>query len=355
MASINKQSVREEFEKIKSSFDEQVKAGKVSADTATLFNALILLVGIILSVFMEKLTKKNTNNSSLPPSQTEPDESAVGKGKKGRGSGSDKKVTLIGNTRTVETVNLLELSTCKTCGCDLSEVECVCVERRTRIDIVFEKPAEHFDAEVKECEECGATTKASFPNGIAGPMQYGNGVKAYVIQLLVAQMLSLSRAAQMVASLIGQVISEATLLSYVMRLHLALFAWEGNAKAQLLASACINTDETSLRVDKKNHWIHVYSAGDITLRLLYQKRGSEAVKEFGIIPSYGGVIVHDCWTSYLSYEHLEHGLCGSHLLRELQFILDDNGYRWAKNMRRLLRLACKIVSTAEEKSFASKN
>ena len=73
-------------------------------------------------------------------------------------------------------------------------------------------------------------------------MQYGNGVKAYVVQLLVAQMLSLSRASQMVASLIGQAISEATLLSYVMSLHLALAAWEGNAKAHLLASACINTD-----------------------------------------------------------------------------------------------------------------
>jgi len=68
MASINKQSVREEFEKIKSSFDEQVKAGKVPADTAVIVNALIMLVNIILSIFMEKLTKKDSSNSSLPPS-----------------------------------------------------------------------------------------------------------------------------------------------------------------------------------------------------------------------------------------------------------------------------------------------
>jgi transposase len=352
MAILNKQSVREEFEKIKSSFDEHVKAGKVPPDTAVIVNALIMLVNIILSVFMEKLTKKDSSNSSLPSSQTEPDVSALGKGKKGRGAGGDKKVTEICNTRTVETITLLEVSTCNRCGHDLSTEVCVCVERRTKIDIIFEKTAEHFDAEVKKCQKCGASTKATFPKDVAGPLQYGNGVKAYVIQLLVAQMLSLSRAAQMVASLIGQVISEATLLSYVMRLHLALAAWEESAKMQLLTSACIHTDETSLKVDKKNHWIHVYSAGDITLRLLHQKRGSEAVEEFGIIPSYGGVIVHDCWASYLSYEHLEHGLCGSHLLRELQFTIDANGYRWAKNMRRLLRLACKMVSTAESKSLS---
>ena len=58
MASLNKQSVRKEFEKIKSSFDEQVKGGKVPDDMAVIVNALIMLVNIILSVFMEKLTKK---------------------------------------------------------------------------------------------------------------------------------------------------------------------------------------------------------------------------------------------------------------------------------------------------------
>ena len=66
MASLNKQSVREEFEKIKANFDELVKAGKVSSEIAVLFNALIMLVSIILSVFMEKLTKKDSRNSSRP-------------------------------------------------------------------------------------------------------------------------------------------------------------------------------------------------------------------------------------------------------------------------------------------------
>ena len=81
----------------------------------------------------------------------------------------------------------------------------------------------------------------------------------------------------------------------------------------------LHVDETSLRVDRKNHWIHVYSAGDITLKRLHPKRGLEAIEDIGIIPRYGGVVIHDCWQSYLSYEHCGHGLCGSHLLRELTF------------------------------------
>ena len=349
MATINKQSVRDEFEKIKTSFDEQVKAGKVSTETAMLFNALILLFGIVLSIFMEKMTKKNSLNSSIPPSQTEPDKSAVGKTKKGKDKDEDATVKTVGNTRTVETVEILKVTSCENCGHDLTDTPCECIERRTKIDIIFEKTVEHFDAEVKKCTNCDKQTKAEFPKDIAGPLQYGNGIKAYAIQLLVAQMVSLNRAAEMVASIIGKLISEATLLSYVMKLHIALAQWEENAKNQLLTAKCIHTDETSLRVDKKNHWIHVYSAGDITLKLLHKKRGTEAVEEFGIIPTYGGVIVHDCWASYLSYEHVEHGLCGSHLLRELQFAIDANGYKWSRNLKRLLQKSCKIVSSSKDK------
>ena len=59
--------------------------------------------------------------------------------------------------------------------------------------------------------------------------------------------------------------------------------------------------------------------------------------------------MHDCWASYLSYDHCLHALCGSHLLRELTFIIDAHGYRWAKNMKRLLKETCKVVSVKKEK------
>ena len=108
-------------------------------------------------------------------------------------------------------------------------------------------------------------------------------------------------------------------------------------------------DETSLRVDRKNHWIHVYSGGAVTVKRLHRKRGCEAIDDIGIIPRYGGVVVHDCWASYLSYDHCGHALCGSHLLRELQFVVDSNQYPWASNMKRLLQQACAKVSASDDK------
>jgi hypothetical protein len=182
-----------------------------------------------------------------------------------------------------------------------------------------------------------------------GPLQYGLGVQAFIINLLVCQMVALKRAQTLVYSIIDVVIAEATLLQFILRLHAALENWEVRATQQLLQEAVMHVDETSLRVDKKNHWIHVYSAGGITLKKLHRKRGTKAMEENNIIPQYRGTIIHDCWASYFSYEQCDHGLCGSHLLRELTFVVDAHRYQWARRMKRLLQGACKRVSDCEEK------
>ena len=211
-----------------------------------------------------------------------------------------------------------------------------------------------MDAEIKQCPRCQTQTKGSFPGDMSGPLQYGPGIKAYVLNLLIAQMLSLKRIQHSIMTLIGQAISEATILRYVMQLHHALADWENSAIDQLLAMPAMHVDETSLRVDKKNHWIHVCSAEGITLKFLHPKRGLEAIEAIGVIPRYGGVIIHDCWASYLSYDHCDHGLCGSHLLRELSFIVDANAYAWAANMKRLLQETCYRVAKRKRKKLSAR-
>ncbi|WP_419600866.1 hypothetical protein, partial [Thiolapillus sp.] len=63
------------------------------------------------------------------------------------------------NTRTVETVHASPVSQCETCGEDLSKMPCQGVERRTRIDIIFEKVVTHVDAEIKQCPQCRTRNK----------------------------------------------------------------------------------------------------------------------------------------------------------------------------------------------------
>jgi transposase len=354
MASLDKTSVRAEVSRLKTDFENLCAEGKITSESKALMLSMFMIVELILSIFLEKTTKKDNKNSSIPSSQTEKDESSLGH-QGNNGKGKNENDTRAKNTRVRENVSISTVSFCDICAEDLTDVPCAHHERRTKIDIVFEKVVEHVDAEVKQCPACKATVKGKFPTDMHGPLQYGDGLKAFVINLLVCQMVALNRVQKLVKSMIGEVISEATLLKFVLRLYQALEAWELDAIEQILKAPAINVDETSLRVDKKNHWLHVYSAGDITLKFLHRKRGKAAIEAIDIIPRYGGKIIHDCWASYLSYLHCGHGLCGSHLLRELTFIFEANGYAWARNMKRLLQETCIKVSKSEEKKLTDKD
>jgi len=352
MPSVNKQSLREEFDQLKVRFEDLSNQGKITPESSTLFQAMIMLFELLIAVFMEKKTRKNNRNSSIPSSQTGEDKTAARSGTNGKGKKQNG--VLSGNTRTIETTQVAKVTDCEFCGESLDDVPSEEYERRTKIDIIFEKVVSHVDAEIKVCPQCKMQNKGRFPEDMKGPLQYGPGIKGYVVNLLVAQMISLKRVQQMVQTLIGRLLSEASILKYVMQLHYALEAWEQSAIERLLRMPAIHVDETSLRVERKNHWIHVASAGDITLKFLHPKRGLEAIEDIGIIPRYGGVVIHDCWQSYLSYNHCGHGLCGSHLLRELTFIVDSNGYRWAANIKRLLKENCAIVARRQSKQLTEK-
>ena len=348
MATVAKASLREEFDTLKARFERL--SADMSGESRALFQALPMLFELLMAVFMEKRTPKNSANSSLPPSQTAKDETAVAR-RGAKGKGPSHQDLRSGNTRTVETVEVAAVPVCENCGENLGDTPCRGHERRTEIDIVFEKTVRHVDAEIKRCPRCRTEARGRFPANMPGPLQYGAGVKAYVLNLPIAQMVSLKRAQQSVVTPIGQTISEATLLNTVLRLHRALADWERSAIERLLAMPAMHVDETSLRVDKKNHWIHVCSAGEVTLKFLHPKRGCAAIDAIGVIPRYGGAVIHDCWASYLTYDNCEHGLCGSHLLRELTFVVDSNGYAWARNMKRLLQETCRRVAQREQKKL----
>ncbi len=46
-------------------------------------------------------------------------------------------------------------------------------------------------------------------------------------------------------------------------------------------------------------------------------------------------------------------MCGSHLLRELTFIIDSNQYQWARNVKKVLLETCREVAKKDEKCFSS--
>ena len=129
---------------------------------------------------MEKKTPKTSKNSGKPPSQTEKDNTSL-EGSKEKGVKENNLVAI--NTRTVETITVAPADCCDQCGESLRKTPSQCHERRTRIDIIFEKTIEHVDAEIKHCPHCDTKVKGQFPDDMKGPIQYGAGIIAAMAAL----------------------------------------------------------------------------------------------------------------------------------------------------------------------------
>jgi len=119
-------------------------------------NALFMIVELMLSIFLERKTRKANHNSSIPCSQTDKDDTAVGCGRSD-GKGKSGRSSWLGNTRTAQSVTIAAVDVCELCGEDLSKTPYQEHERGTKIDIAFEKVVEHADDEIKQCPPCGAT------------------------------------------------------------------------------------------------------------------------------------------------------------------------------------------------------
>lgn len=170
MASIDKTSVRTEVGRLKTDFEKLCSEGKITAESKALMLGMFMIVELILSIFLERTTKKNNKNSSIPSSQTNKDDSSLdqrGSKAKGKHENDD----LAKNTRVKESVTIALVNACNVCGEDLSETPSLQMERRTKIDIIFEKVVEHVDAEIKQCPTCAATIKGQFPADLHGPLQ----------------------------------------------------------------------------------------------------------------------------------------------------------------------------------------
>lgn len=207
---------------------------------------------------LESRVNTNSRNSGKPPSSDGFKKTKSQRKKSGKKSGAQKGHPghTLKMTPNPDKVQAHKVEYCRECGASLANISVNFFERRQ----VFDMPplkllvTEH-QAERKTCPICGACNKASFPEGVTQPVQYGPEVKA-------------------------------------------LADIEQEIKQQLLNSPVIHCDETGSRVEGKTHWLHTVSTPDLTYYSIHPKRGSDAMDEMGILPFYNGIAKHDFYIIY---------------------------------------------------------
>lgn len=146
-------------------------------------------------------------------------------------------------------------------------------------------------AEMKRCP-CGHMNKATFPEGVNAPVQYGSGVKSAAVYLKNYQFLPYERTCELLADLFDCGISEGTLANLIGECHERLEAPVRQIKAQIAQAPVAQFDESGSRVEKKLWWLHAASTATATYYDIHPRRGAEALDAIGILPDFLGRAIH---------------------------------------------------------------
>ncbi len=304
---------------------------------------------------LESQINTNSKNSGKPPSSDGLKRTKSLRKKSGKKSGAQKGHP--GHTLEMvdhpDKVEVHKVTQCQGCGACLADRPVKSIERRQVVDTPpLKLEVTEYQAEQKTCHICGATNKASFPEDVTQPVQYGPLIKALATYMNQYQLIPYDRVEEFFKDLFGQPFSEGSLFTANQVLYESLEGFEQEIKQQILNSPVINCDETGARVEGKNHWLHVACTPELTCYGIYPKRGSDAMDEMGILPFYTGISKHDCLYAYFKYPNFSDSLCNDHHLRELTWVIENLNQAWAQQMSDLLLDALGAVNEAKANSKA---
>ena len=297
----------------------------------------------------------NSSNSSNPPSsdinrskKKRKNNSRTQSGKKSGGQKGHKGKTL----QAVKHPDITIPHSPKICQCGhhLNPGDLIVrQEERQVIDIPRPevKTTSHLVTVVK-CPCCGSEVKGEFPKDVKAPVQYGINLKAYVVYLMIYQLIPYKRTTDLLENLHNLPISEGTLNNILRDFAGRIDIPVEFIKQQIIDSEVAHFDESGLYVDGRRDWLHVAATDLFTFYFHHESRGFEATEAAGILDKFQGTACHDFWKTYYKYEQLIHSLCNAHHMRDLQGLFDTDEQPWSLDMKSFFSAAKKIVDAAKE-------
>ena len=294
--------------------------------------------------------KKNSSNSSIPPSQ---DPHRIKRTESLRKSSARKPGGQPGHEGScLEMVSepdktILHMpGYCKCCGGDLSAATAQYIGKRQVIDTPPVKPVvtEH-QIFGKRCQ-CGHVTEGDYPPEAHSPVCYGPRIQGLTAYLHSRQYIPYDRIREFYADVLGLSISSGCLVNMI-----ECFADKSKGiyqeiRRRVVASPVVGADETGVNINGKNRWAWVFQTPKLTYIDAGLSRSKKVVDEIFPQGFPKSVLVHDCWTSYFGIQTRGHQICVAHLLRELEYLGKlYKEQQWTANFSALLHKALELKKT----------
>ena len=145
----------------------------------------------------------------------------------------------------------------------------------------------------------------------------------------------------MLRDLLGLEISEGALVN-ILHASRKVFAKQTSLlKARLLSGSALASDETGVRVGKANWWLWVFHHGDAAVFVVDEHRSKEVVQRFlgDWRPDYW---ISDRLGSQKDWAKKDHQFCLAHLIRDVQWAIDQGDMVLGPGLKGLLKRACAI-------------
>lgn len=290
--------------------------------------------------------KKNSRNSSTPPSQDpnrlKRNTSLRNKGEKPNGGQPGHKGKTLEFTSTPDEVVELKPVICENCGMGLDLDVLTRGERRQVIDI---PPLHTITTEYRAYEgicSCGCTTVARFPVHTKPGVSYGPNIEATIAYLSVRQFVSMVRIQEFFSGVFNLSLSQGTIQNKLRSFHEKCFERYEAIKNELKKSKWVGTDETWITVNGKKAWFWVWRNAFAVYIVFSSNRKQQTIFDvFG-----NGLkqvkLIHDRYAAHFNTDAKSHQLCTAHLLRDLNGIIELTKDAWPVLFKQLLMDALEL-------------
>jgi len=288
---------------------------------------------------LEAQCKSDSSNSSRPPSsdgyRKKPAIPRLGKGT--RGGQRNHKGDNLKQIENPDNIIKCTSNQCK-CGYIFKEEELEFKEKRQVFDLPEPRLiVTEYQIHQARCPVCNKIHEGEFPSQVKAYAQYGDGVKSFVVMLNNYFNMPFKKIKQLFGDIYGYPINESTISSANKHYYNKLESTEQIIKSNLIKSRVSHSDETGIRVEGRLQWLHNLSSELYTYLFVHSKRGLNAMESGkSILGNISNWLVHDGWHSYYHFGKAKHAMCGAHILRDLQAVIDFEDRQWARDFKHFL-------------------
>lgn len=109
----------------------------------------------------------------------------------------------------------------------------------------------------------------------------------------------------------------------------------------------VGGDETGCKINGAKAWMWTWQNETNTLIVPLENRKTSTIDENFKSGFPKAVFVHDCWRSQINTYALNHQLCLAHLIRELNYFIEQDKEKWSTKFKALLQKVMKLKPTLD--------